>query len=588
MGGIAGWLDFGRDVSKQGGILREMTSALIPRGPDECGMYIRVHAALLHRGRTAGHAADGKQPMTARCGEEDIVLTFDGALYNAPELRRDLLSAGYRLNGGCDAELLLLSYLHWGRACVERLDGDFALAIYDARDKSLLLARDPLSAKPLFYAQRGTGLLFASSLRALLRHPEIPPRLTREGVAEVLLMSPARTPGCGVFAGISELQAGHMAVFEDGRLRVRPYWQLQARAHTDSPAHTVEQVRFLLEDAVCRRLPPQTPTGIFVQGGLNSGILAALAARQGRAVNSYSVNCAHSSGIRWMEEGLAVRHRFHEFDEKTLEEALGDAMRARDLPGMAECDSALLLLCGCVERDGPVALSAVGANELFGGTPWYAHDAPVQYFPWMRAPAFRAKLLLPERFGERFAAEYAAQRFSDALARVPLLHGESKEEQHARQLFALHLHHLLHANLERLDRMAMAHGLQIRAPFCSRALAEYLYNVPTALKVARGREKGLLRLSAEEMLPQEMVWRTRARRGPQNLLYADRVRRRLLRIFEDKKAPVWGMMKRSAVPELLTMDEKEPWYGEWMGATQAIGWVCQLDLWLREYKVELP
>lgn len=352
MSGIAGWIDFTADISKRGAVLKEMTRALTPRGPDEAGMYIKPHVALLHRRLSVVDPEHGKQPMISRAGENEAVLVYNGELYNTPELRSGLIDAGYSMNGRSDTEVLLLSYLRWGRSFVERLSGIFAFAIYDGRDRSVFMARDPMGVKPLFYSLKGEGLIFGSEIKALLQNPLIKPRLGKTGVAEIMLLGPGRTPGCGVLEGISELRPGHCAVFEEGRFRARPYWRLRAAGHEESLDQTVERVRGLVTEAVESQLVSDAELGAFLSGGLDSGVIAAIAAGkaagENRRLPTFSVEYrdngeypgapefqsdSGASCIGSITRALNVKHRAHVIGIPELAASLKDAALARDLPG---------------------------------------------------------------------------------------------------------------------------------------------------------------------------------------------------------------------------------------------------------------
>ena len=194
MCGITGWVDFGRDLRGERAAIEAMTATMICRGPDAGGVWCSAHAALGHRRLSVIDLPGGKQPMCAP-GDDDVVLTFSGEIYNFAELRHELSAHGHGFRTRSDTEVLLRSYLQWGSECVRRLNGMFAFAIWDGRRQELLLARDRLGVKPLCYAVRPDGVLFGSEPKAVLAHPEFRPEIDAEGLAELFSQFAPRLQG---------------------------------------------------------------------------------------------------------------------------------------------------------------------------------------------------------------------------------------------------------------------------------------------------------------------------------------------------------------------------------------------------------
>ena len=302
MCGIAGWVDWDRDLSHAQPTVRAMAEVLACRGPDAEGFWLSPRAAFAHRRLAVIDVEGGKQPMIrARGAEPPCGLTFSGEIYNFPELREELEALGHVFETRSDTEVLLRAYLAWGPASVTRLNGMFAYAIWDGPRQRLFLARDRLGIKPLFYAIRGRSLVFGSELSALLAHPGVPSEVDDEGLAEVLVMGPMRTPGRGVYRGVEELRRpGFTLHFDADGARVARYWQLESRPHTDDLDATTDKVRALLEDAVRRQLVSDVPLCTLLSGGLDSSAVTALAARflreQGRGpIDTYSIDFRESA-----------------------------------------------------------------------------------------------------------------------------------------------------------------------------------------------------------------------------------------------------------------------------------------------------
>ena len=251
------------DVPFDGKILEKMQRTMRRRGPDEQGVYAEKNHALLHTRLAIVDPAGGAQPMALQWAGERYILVYNGELYNTAELRGELEGLGHEFRTHSDTEVVLHGCAEWGTAALDRFNGIFAFALWMERAEKLLLARDRMGVKPLFFLQKGRGLLFASEIKTILAHPSAQPVLTAEGAGEILLLGPGRTPGSGVFRNIREVEPGCFGIFEKGVLHLHRYWSLKDREHRDSFEDTVAQVRFLVTDAIRRQMVADVPIGMF-------------------------------------------------------------------------------------------------------------------------------------------------------------------------------------------------------------------------------------------------------------------------------------------------------------------------------------
>jgi len=612
MCGIAGWIHWGADLTRETALLEAMCEPLACRGPDERGAWLSPHAALGHRRLAVIDPAGGAQPMVLRQGEDTLVITYNGELYNTADLRAELVSLGRTFHGRSDTEVLLAAFAPWGIGCLERLNGIFAFAVWSERDQRLFLARDRLGVKPLFFCERRGLFLFASELKALLAHPAVEAEVDSEGLAEVLVLGPARTPGHGVFRGIKELRPGTWLQYDRTGLRAGTYWRLESRPHRHDLDETVRQVRELLEDAAERQLVSDAPICAMLSGGLDSSGLAALAARalqkEGRRLRTFSIEYAGnetffrpdefqptSDGpfVRRVSAFLGTDHREVLIQTDDLVAALPAAMAARDLPGMADVDAALYLFSNEIRKEAKVAISGECADEVFGGYPWFrrAEDVNSATFPWARRLETRLAILAPEVVAELKPQAYLEQRYREALEEVPRLDGEEPHEARMREILYLTLTRWMPVLLDRSDRMSMAVGLEIRVPYCDHRLVEYVWNVPWAFKSAGGVEKGLLRRALRGLLPDDVLER---RKSPfpktHNPAYLAAVRRWLLDILSDRSSPLLPLVNRKLLVKLAqdgARDLDVPFFGQLMRLPQLLAYLIQVDQWLRRYRVQL-
>lgn len=612
MCGITGWIDWKEDLTAQQKIIKVMTDTMAPRGPDDQGIWASPQVLLGHRRLVVMDPAGGIQPMERSYLGKTATIVYNGELYNSNELRSELEGCGHRFQTrNSDTEVLLLSYLEWGAGCVERLNGIYAFSIWEHEKKTLFAARDRLGVKPFFYLHRGSTFLFASELKGILAHPAVKPEVDRGGLAEVLVMGPARTPGEGVFRGVKELKPGHCLFYSSRGLKVKRYWSLQSKTHDDDEAATAQRVRELLSNAVSRQLQSDKPLCTFLSGGLDSSAITALAAglkKEPGLLHSFAVDYDQNNRFfqatsfqpdedsRWSQqvaEYLGIQHHLVILDNKDLAAALPAALMASDLPGMADIDTSLLLFCREVKKEFTVAVSGECADEVFGGYPWfYDGQDPLaaKAFPWMRSLPERMALLNPEIVKLIIPGEYVQARYREALAEVPLLPGESPADERQRILLYLTMSRFMPTLLDRKDRMSMASGLEVRVPFSDHHLVEYVWNIPWALKNTGSMRKGILRRGLEGLLPDNVLYRPKSPYPKtHHPVYLNEVRNKVMQILETGDSPLSELINPIAITQMLARSPyfEKPWFGQLMGDAQYLAFLIQVERWLRDYKVNI-
>ncbi|TQF06830.1 asparagine synthase (glutamine-hydrolyzing) [Kitasatospora acidiphila] len=533
MCGITGWASFHHDARRQAPVIEAMTATLARRGPDAGGIWLGAHAALGHRRLSVLDLVGGAQPMADRAEHPQVVLSYSGEVYNHHQLRAELRRLGHEFRTRSDTEVVLRGYRQWGDALVDRLEGMYAFAIWDERRERLLLVRDRLGVKPLHWARIDGGLVFGSEPKALFAHPEVSPRVDAAGLREAysLLFNTGPT----IWAGVHEIPPGGLLALDRSGLTERRYWQLEARPHTDDQATTVERVHSLVDRAARAQLAADVPLCSLLSGGLDSTVITALAADELRRtegpqarLRSYAVDYSDQAE-QFTGDVLRTGHdtpfateagAFIGTDHSTVvldPHALLDlehrraVVVARDSPiGVGDMDTSLYLLFGEIRAHSTVALSGEAADEVFGGYPWF-HDPKAlaaRTFPWLLVTGDAAAMPLhPDLAATLRIGEFRADTYRDALAAVPHLDGEDPAEHRRRELQHLSLTRWLRQLLHRKDRLSMARGLEVRVPYCDHRLVEYVFNTPWAMKSYDGREKSLLRATAQGIAPESVLWR---------------------------------------------------------------------------------
>lgn len=617
MSGIAGWVDFDRDLRQEHATVREMGHALRHRGPDGGDVWLDEDAALANRRLAVLDRENGQQPMVVEHdGRTIAAITYNGAVYNHYELRSELRGRGHRFSTTSDTEVVLHAYLEWGEEFAERLNGMYGLAIWDPLRRQLLLVRDRAGIKPVYYYPTSAGVLFGSEPKSILAHPWVERVVDTDGLREMLAF--VKTPRTATYRGMYEVEPGEIVRIRPEGLSTRRYWQLTAREHTDDHDTTIATVREFLEDAVGKQLASDVGRGTLLSGGLDSSVITALAGRKlteqgsgpvrsfavdftGQAEN-FTADVGRGSPDRPYAEALAehvgAEHRTLTFspDELADEKYRRACLRAYDLPiGQGDMDTSVYRLFTGVRQHTPVALSGEAADELFAGYRWFHDDAlrNADAFPWLADAEHTfagegtaaTTLLSPHLWQQLDLPDYRRQRYHEALREVPRLDGESPSDARMRELSYLNLTRFGRLLLDRMDRMSMAAGVEVRVPFCDHRLVDYVFNVPWSMKTGNGQEKSLLRTAVGDLLPNSITKRTKAHYpSTQDTDYERAVRSELAEILNDPNSAVAPLLNTERARERIT---DQPGASSENFHRRDMENAIQLDRWLREYNVQL-
>jgi asparagine synthase (glutamine-hydrolysing) len=618
MSGIAGWVDYERDLSRAQATVRAMSATMANRGPDAEGVWTSPRAAIGHRRLALVELDGGRQPYVVEAdGQVLAVVAFDGDVYNAPALRAELESHGHRFRSRGDAEVVAYAYLQWGAGFAEKLEGGYAFAVWDVRREELLLVRDRLGNKPMFYYPTPHGVLFASERKAILDHPQAEAAVDMDGLREIL--SYAGTPGHGIFKGMHQVRAGHIVRVTRSGHREEQYWALQAQEHTDDLDTTVRKVRELLERSVGGQLTADVPLGMMLSGGLDSSAVTALA---GRALKERGEGPLHTFTVSFgsaeeftpdevwgtsdapfvkeLVDGIGAEHTDIVLDTADLLDPIVavNALRAKDVPSpLGNMNTSLYVLCRAVQEHTPLALLGDAADGVFGGTMWMSMPPLIeaQTFPWiamahwgggkhgMGTDLVDAGLL--ERLDMR---NYTSGRYREAMSRVPLLPGETGQEKRMREMWYLNVTNWLETLIPHSESIAGSVGLSLRLPYCDHNLVQYVYSAPWAQKSFDGREKSLLRAAAKDILPESILER---KKSPypvtQDEAYAKALCDQLLALVNDPNAPIAGLVDVTAA-KAFAADPGSLVSGPraWVARTH-VEMLFQLNMWLDLYRVRV-
>jgi asparagine synthase (glutamine-hydrolysing) len=504
--------------------LEEMVASLGHRGPDGRGQTALGPCRLGHTRLSVIDIHGGAQPMSTSDGRYTIV--FNGEIYNFRELRRELESRGHVFQTHSDTEVLLLAFREFGEATPGRLVGQFAFAIWDAREQSLFAARDRFGEKPLYFAESpGGDFIIASEIRALSAagciRPEIDP-FAVELYRALLYVPPHRT----IYRNVHTLRPAHAMTWREGNQRAWRYWQPAYSSHSISRGEAVARVRELLDQAVRRQMVADVPVGAFLSGGLDSSTIVALMTREAeRPIMTFSVGFGDQIDELPFARAVAARYGtdHHELQmEIPVGEMLERMALVYDEPFADSSNIPTYLLSEFARRSVKVVLSGDGGDELFGGYDWYKPQTGqlrslYDLFIGLRhGDAWRRHLATIGVSGERVIEElqdvYEPERTQAELDRVTD--------------FDLRCY-LPGDILVKVDRAAMAHGLETRAPFLDPDLADFVLSLTTEERFT-GVLKSLLREACSELWPDAVRQRTKQGFG----------------------APIWAWLQRDDVQAL--------------------------------------
>lgn len=615
MCGMTGWLSYSQNMESQRKMLQRMTDTMALRGPDDEGLWIDGPVGLGHRRLSVIDLEGGRQPMTASHdgNRAAAVITYTGEVYNFQELRAELQFLGHRFETRSDTEVVLRSYLQWGYGFPEKLNGMYAFAIWDRLKQELLLVRDRMGVKPLYYFETEDGIIFGSEPKALLANALVPRKVSADGMREILEM--VKTPGQAIFSGMKEVLPGEYIKISSSGLFKNRYWKLEAHEHQDSLEQTIQHTRDLLEDIVDRHIVSDVPLCSLLSGGLDSSIITALASKKLLAsgkenIRSFSVDFAShgteftSDGVRGTPDAPFVRDLVELINSRHGEIIIDSGsmadpdlrskiVHALDLPPAFWGDMwpSLYQLFQSIRQHSTVALSGESADEVFGGYRWF-HDPEViatKTYPWLTSVTgkyFDGKTLFSQNLLNKLEMDdFLSDSYRQALAESPVLPGEDETNNRMRQMSYVNLTRFVQTLLDRKDRMSMAVGLEVRVPFCDHRLVEYAFNIPWEMKSFDGREKSILRAATKDILPESISGRVKSPYpSTQDPAYERALRQSLTTILKDANSPVIPLLDRKLVKQTLDkpLGNLSPMYDR-MGIELAVG----LNTWLKDYNVSL-
>ena len=550
MCGICGVVFFDERREADPHLLRTMNQTLVHRGPDDEGYVIDGPAALAARRLSIIDLTTGHQPI----GNEDgsIWAALNGEIYNHQDVRQELEGRGHVFRTRCDTEVITHAYEEWGEDCVQRFNGMFAFAVWDGRRRVLLLVRDRLGVKPLYYALTSEGILFGSELKAILAHPSAPREVDFAALDAFLTFEYIPAP-LTIFHGVRKLPAGHLLRLEKGQAMIRQYWDVPVGEMPASEQEYEERLRSLLADAVRLRLISDVPLGAFLSGGVDSSIIVGLmAGHTNGPVKTFSIGFDDPS-YNELAYARAVAQHFHtEHREFTIQPDIVDLSERLithfDEPFADSSMFSTFLVSQVTREHVTVALSGDGGDELFAGYDHYLAGKADQWY--RRLPSVLRRRVFPELVRwlspstKKKGAVNKLKRFVEGAAGpdelghlrwITFLTAADREQLYtsalheqivtleptqyvtghftrardaaplAQQMYVDLKTYLVDDILVKVDRMSMANSLEVRTPFLDYRVVELAARMPAHLKLRGWERKYILKRAMSSLLPPEVV-----------------------------------------------------------------------------------
>ena len=559
MCGFCGIVYIDKDRRVDPGLLKSMAQVIQHRGPDDEGFFIEGSTGLASRRLSIVGLSDGHMPMST--ADRLVWVAYNGELYNHPQIQKELSSKGYIYRTHSDTESFLYLYQEYGEAFLESARGMFGLSLWDAKKQKLILGRDRLGIKPVYYHFDGKVLRFASEIKSILCDPEVPRELDLEALNHYLAFLSAPSP-FSMFKGIKKLNPGEILILEDGKIRTRRFWHPEETIQPCTYANVNEmkdELRSRLRHTVKEHLLSDVPVGAFLSGGIDSSILVGLMHEfLGDGFKTFSIGFKdhalfdETPYARIVSKKFNTEHHELVLSSSDLLNALQDITRQMDEPLADSSCFPVYFVSKMAAKQGKVVLSGDGGDEIFAGYRKYLAEYYRRYFDWLPQGLLEGinKTLLPLipesrsgywmdlfRQGKKFLRGInpdaferhflLALHFEDSL-RKDLLLPEIADQMNfnapreyrkrlfdecptmdtlTRMLWVDLRHGLPDDMLTKVDRMSMLHSLEVRVPFLDHSLVEFAFSLPDSVKLRGKDTKWILKETFKDLLPDEIVYR---------------------------------------------------------------------------------
>lgn len=562
---------------------------------------------------TKNNIAFGVSPNLSILNLDNYIIAFDGEIYNKNVIKNVLITRGYTFEDDTDIQLISKMYIEFKEKILNFINGIFSLAIYDIQNNSLFISKDRLGIKPLFYSHINDTFIFSSQIKGILNSNFVSAVMGKDEILELIALGPAHTPGKTYFKDIFELEAGHYAIFKDNKLTINKYWDLKEKKLLDSDEEIILNSKELVIDSVKKQISGTNKMASMLSGGLDSSIITKIISDNVSKLNTYSINyedndkdftansyqlTKDSDFVKIMNKHVPTNHKNIIIQNNDLFNYLYSAVIARDMPGMADIDTSMLMFCNEISKNNEkIILSGECSDEIFGGYPWYYKEnlKSAKGFPWALSENLRENLLNKKLIDKHEILEYIVDSKTNTLKDIKHISLDPFENEF-KDLNYLTIKYFMNTLIERTDRMSSLSNLTVRVPFADYRIFEYVYNVDAKLKLGLRNssivnEKYILKQAFKNDLPIEI---TQRKKSPFPKTYSNRylelLENKLLEIVNNPSSRIQEIIDTEFVKHLIEThgkDVTENLFGQLMTYPQTLAYLIQIDYWLNAYNVKI-
>lgn len=530
---------------------------------------------------------------------ENYIIFFSGRLFSVCGKEMHLIESE-------TAKTILNLYTTFGADLLNHIDGSFSFGIIDLKASEVFIARDRLGTKPLYYTATDTEFIFSNSIKDILSNSSITPCISKDEICEIFGFGPAHTPGKTFFKDILQIKPGHYGILNSSGFKEYCYWDLSKETNIDTLEENIAKAKDLVISSFNRDY--SLGSACMLSGGLDSSILVSLAAKETKGLKTYSIDYENNNinfqgssyqptqdkdFVKIMSDEFGTNHTTFSFTSKELFNSLYDAMLAREMPGMADVDSSMLLFLKAIKKDGiNTILSGECSDEIFAGYPWYykeelMHSYP---FPWAKSLELRENILNTKIVSKEYLEEYINNKVTNTKE------NNLNFEETFSYNCANTIKWFMACLVERTERIADYVGIDVRTPFADYKLFEYIYNISAKRKLGLESkdtpvEKYILRKAFEKDLPESIVYRKKSP-FPKTYdpIYLELLEKEIKNIINKSTSPLLEIINVEFLYNLLEThgaNIKENWFGQLMTYPQTLAYLIQINMWLTHYNIKI-
>lgn len=529
--------------------------------------------------------------------QNKYIIIFNGELLNKDALKCKLRTLGYQFKTDLDEEVIINAYIYYKENCFNYFQGHYSIIIYTSN--KMIIARDKLGIKPLFYSTNEDYFVTSNKISHLLDSKIIKPIVDDDGLRELFTLSPCYTPGRTPFRDIKMVKPGEYISYDDGLISKHTYYKLPIYVYNKSYNEAQNELKELVNKSINKLIKDKNDYGSLLSGGIDSSIISLLV-NENKKIDTYFLE--YNNNDKYFESNMFQRsldrkygdlmarylntnHKILNISEKDLFKYLIDSLKARDLPGMGDIDSSLYWLLSNIKNE--YIFTGECSDELFGGYPWYYRDKDKSLLPWLRNIDFRQNLLKDE-YKYLNIHEYLKNSYNELIKDYEEVNIDNSENKRWRKLTYINIYSFMQQLLYRQEMMANANNIKALSPFIDIEIVEFAYNIPYQYKYQNNTEKAILKDAYKNDLPKEITNRIK-NPYPKTFspIYEEMVNIKINELLNDPKSIINMFFKKEMILELINdKNKKIPYYGQLMTNTQFLAYLIQFEEWVKIYNIE--